>query len=125
MIQQIASANILHTVIAAIQDAKKEVLATDNEEGVTKNLKYAKTLKQLQENGVIFKRQQFSGKALTSKSPYLRMILIDDTLLFFAIPTINEPTFFSTDEKELIEAYKKYFLSIKSRPETTSSKSTD
>lgn len=134
-IQKIKVEDIRNKVMSEIGMAKKEILATMD---ITEELKnplpvdYFLLLKRKSEEGVIIKRVVFgskeqyaslvqemndrklffTGKHTKSKN-YKRMIMIDETKLFFRkIIKDKEKFYFTTDSKYLKE-YKKYFNRLK------------
>ena len=128
---QIKKENIRKKVISEIKKAKKEVLATmDIAEELASPLpvEYFSLLEKKHKQGIQIKRVIFgstkeykyflkqirdknlffTGRHTNSKN-YKRMIIIDDTRLFFRKKVKNKTIFYFTTHDEYLKEYKRYF----------------
>lgn len=108
MICTIDAKNVVKVVIHHIQTARRKVYATHFINDSELPGPYEAAITSLQQKGVIFKRKIFTQK----NTSFLRMLLIDDSILFFGIPKGKTYTFLMTTNSALINVYREYFNSL-------------
>jgi hypothetical protein len=135
ILKEIKKEDIVKKVMSEIGKAKKEILATmdvDEELGFFLPTKYYFLLRRKYEQGVRIKRIIFGsvkqykyfikevkkkelffiGKHTKSKN-YKRMIMIDETKLFFRKKIKGKEKFYFTADTKYIKDYKNYFNKFK------------
>ncbi len=138
-LQEVSTSAILKKALSIIQSAKVEVLVTmDLAEELAKPLpeEYFLQLQQTLNEGVSVKRlafgsdsdfkkfnsrQVFTGlnyKCVLSRLHfYRRMMLVDRSLLMFAVEREGKRRFFFTQDKNVITAYLDYFVELLEKSE--------
>lgn len=117
MIEGIEEECILTEVMAQLDQAEHTILATRLREDGEQDKQYEQKILNLQKQGVQVLRKVFSRAhgvdAIDVRQfPFLRMLLIDDRVLFFAIPLGASYQFHRTRDPVLIAAYRSYFESL-------------
>ncbi len=109
--------DILSEVVQAVEQAKTTIFATSLVEHEEPKSEYYRALELAQKRGVQLLRKSFtctgSLRYIDVRAfPFHRMLLIDNHILFFAVPNSSGNIFFATTESVLANAYLRYFLSI-------------
>ena len=117
MIEHIEEERILREVMGGLDHAEHTILATRLREDGEQDEEYEQKIRDLQKGGIrvlrrVFSRENRMGAIDVRQFPFLRMLLIDNRVLFFAIPLGAKYLFHRTTDPVLITTYRTYFESL-------------
>ncbi len=131
--KEIAPTEILTTAMRLVRSAQKTIRATMNAAEEIKSplpRKYFLLLQRKMDSGILIRRLGFGSEKdfsrindrikffhhyyqfhRTKSRNYMRMLLVDDSKLLFAVREKTYNRYFYTENKKLVGYYKKYFQS--------------